>query len=400
MNILFFNDIPFNPSYGGIERVTDTITKGLLLLGKGYKIYYLFYKVYDRKILEYNFPAPIFEMPFENGFYNKKNLDYYLAILEKNDIDIVVNQRGGYNWANDALKLTRTSKVVSVVHSKIDFVISQSIAVHKVYNGTNFLEKFKCAIKRIFPLLLEKYVKNKIYDDLQCHYKELQLISDAVVFLSRKDAESIKLYTDVSGTLIYSIPNPNTFALQDVNYSIKSKVILYVGRLDSIEKAPLRLLQIWRKLYKKHEEWKLIIVGDGEDRDNMTSYVKKHKLPRVSFEGCVKNVEEYYKTASIVCLTSNYEGWGMSLTEGMSYGCVPFTFNNYGAAYDIIDDGVNGCIIEAFNLDEYAVRLSELMLDANRLITMGKSAQEKVEMFSVQNIVKEWESLFNKITAC
>ena len=40
----------------------------------------------------------------------------------------------------------------------------------------------------------------------------------------------------------------------------------------------------------------------------------------------------------------------MTLTEGMSFGCIPFTFDNYGAASEIIDDGVNGCFIPSFDL--------------------------------------------------
>ena len=398
MNILFFNDVPFNPSYGGIERVTDTITKGLLLLGKGYNVYYLFYKVYDRSLLEYNFPAQILEMPYEHGFYNPKNLDYYFRIINEYDIDIVVNQRGGYNWANNAMLLTNTSKVISVVHSKVDFVICQSIMMHKVNNKGGIIRKIKWAIKNICPFLLEKYVKFKLLNDLQNHYNELLHISDAVVLLSKKDVESLKSYVDISSkALVCSIPNPNTFTLSDANYSIKKNVILYVGRLDSIEKAPIRMLQIWRKLYRRHEEWELVIVGNGDDHDNMVSYVKKYNLPRVSFEGCRKNVEDYYKSASIVCLTSNYEGWGMSLTEGMTYGCVPVTFNNYGAAYDIIDDGINGCIIKAYDLTEYALRLSELMSDKNKLIEMGKHAHEKVNNFSIENVVGQWHTLFNKL---
>ena len=99
-------------------------------------------------------------------------------------------------------------------------------------------------------------------------------------------------------------------------------------------------------------------------------------------------------TASFVCLTSFYEGWGMSLTEGMSYGCIPFTFNNYGAASDIIDDDINGCLIKTFDEKDYANRLSELMSDENKRQEMSRAAIEKVKSFSVEKIVDKWESLF------
>ena len=129
----------------------------------------------------------------------------------------------------------------------------------------------------------------------------------------------------------------------------------------------------------------------------MRNYVKVHCLNNVFFEGRQSDVTQYYKEASFVCLTSNFEGWGMALTEGMQYGCIPFTFNNYGAAYDIIDDGINGCLIPAFDLRKYANRLSVLMSDENKRIKMSKSVVEKVCLFSVKNVVDRWEELFRSL---
>ena len=48
MNILFVNDIPFNPIGGGLERVTDSLSKELVK--RGYTIYYLCDKVRDSKL--------------------------------------------------------------------------------------------------------------------------------------------------------------------------------------------------------------------------------------------------------------------------------------------------------------------------------------------------------------
>ena len=108
-------------------------------------------------------------------------------------------------------------------------------------------------------------------------------------------------------------------------------------------------------------------------------------------------MENYYKKASFICLTSFYEGWGMSLTEGMQYGCIPFTFDNYGAASDIIDDNINGCLVDAFDEKEYANRLSHLMNDDDKRLEMSRAAIEKVKLFSAENIVDKWEKLFEKV---
>ena len=87
----------------------------------------------------------------------------------------------------------------------------------------------------------------------------------------------------------------------------------------------------------------------------------------------------------------------MALTEGAQYGCLPFTFDNYGAAFDIIDDDINGCLIPAYDIKKYASRLSELMLDNDRRLKMAKAASEKVKQFSVENVTDKWEELFKSL---
>ena len=88
----------------------------------------------------------------------------------------------------------------------------------------------------------------------------------------------------------------------------------------------------------------------------------------------------------------------MTLTEGMQWGCIPITFNSYAAAADIIDDGINGCLITPFNLREYATRLSELMRDENKRYVMSLAAQAKSRKFDVSNICVKWQALLTELT--
>lgn len=167
--------------------------------------------------------------------------------------------------------------------------------------------------------------------------------------------------------------------------------------MSNSEKNPMRLLYIWEKLYSRHLDWTLCFVGDGGAKHEMMDYVVKNKIERVLFEGRSSNVETYYKRASFICLTSDFEGWGMTLTEGMGYGCIPFTFNNHGAAEDIIDDAKNGCLIPPYNLTLYSERLSELMNDENKRRAKAIAAHEKVQNFNVCNIIPKWISLIEEI---
>lgn len=396
MNILFVSDSPFNPILGGLERVTDVLARELQ--NRGHTINYLCGKIKpDKKcLLDYKYPCDLYQLPNWGLFDNQTNSEYYKNLQSNLNVDIVINQRGLGGWFNDLLPITH-AKLISVVHSTPDCYI-QLFLNQLIELTVPPHVKLKKMIKRTFFALLSYYWKKKALVDLRNKYKELADYSDIIVTLSKKDVSMIENLIDGSHkAFITSIGNPNTFNATCVLHEPKKKIVLYVGRFAELEKSPCRLLKVWKYLHKKHPDWQLKFVGDGEDRVKMQKYTREKHLSNVYFEGQQTDVAKYYKDASFVCLTSNFEGWGMSLTEGMQYGCIPFTFNNYGAAHEIIDDGINGCLIPAFNLKEYASRMSQLMSDDDLRTKMSQAAMEKVKMFSVEKIADKWEKLFTSL---
>lgn len=398
IKILFVNERPFNPILGGIERVTDVITKALLTKGQ-YSVYYLCGKINkkDQDILNYDFPAILYTLPEEGLFTSEKNIEFYRDLLNKLNIDIVINQRGLNGGFNRILTIGNVKKI-SVLHSKPNSQINHNIARILLFSNEP-KEQIKKYIKTLlYPFFYYRaIIKAKIY--LRKAYGKLVENSDAIVLLSDKDkTEFLSNEIDIKNKILCGIPNPNGLIVEDsIPLEDKEKIVLYVGRLDQFEKNVLSLIKIWDLLYKKFPQWKMVLVGDGPDRARILEYLKKNKIKNVYLEGSKSNVSEYYKKASFICLTSFYEGWGMSLTEGMQYGCIPFTFNNYGAASDIIEDGVNGCLIKAYDIKEYSNRLCELMRDENKRSIMSKSALKKVESFSVEQVVAKWEKLFESL---
>lgn len=397
MNVLFLANNPFNPKYGGVGRVTDILVKAFVKT-KGYNIFYLCPKVLNRDMLDYVFPAKLFELPNAGNYDELGNKKFLLNLFEEYKIDIVVNQEGAFLTEIDFLEgLKQRCPVISVLHTSVDALYEHSQYEHRYANSRSFQKYIINNIKIVFWPLVKKMIKRNVTFRLKNHYNKLQRCSDAIVLLSDSYIPKFKEYVVDSTVAITAIPNPNTFDVQEIDYSIKEKIVLYVGRLNLADKNPIRLLQIWRELQNSHPDWRLVLVGGGPEEIALQKYIEKYQLRNVSLEGASQNVKDYYRRSSIVCLVSNYEGWGMTLTEGMTYGCVPFTFGNYGAAYDIIDDGVNGCIIPAFDIKHYARRLSEIMSDENKRLTMGQAAQDKVKQFSAENIVEQWDRLFNSL---
>ena len=396
MNILFVNNIPFNPIGGGIERVTDILTRELLK--RGYTVYYLCARVpeSERHLLDYTFPVKLYQLP-EYGLFNKEeNIEFYRQLQTELNIDVVVNQRGAWGLFNDLLSISK-APILSVIHSIPDCGVTISLS--------NLIERtvppFACVkkiVKKAFAPIILLYWRNALARILSVKYNELALYSNSIITLSERYINILSRFINVlHQAKLVSIPNPTTFSIADTSFELKEKIVLYVGRLEKDEKEPMRLIKIWEYLDSRFPNWQLKIVGEGAEKKKMQEYVMSHNLKNVFFEGRQSDVSHFYNKASFICLTSNFEGWGMTLTEGMQYGCIPFTFNNYGAAYDIIDDGVNGCLIPAFDLKKYANRLSELMSDDKKRLNMSKAAAEKVKVFSVEKVVDKWEMLFKSL---
>lgn len=394
MNILFINDIPFNPNYGGIERVTDSIVR--IMVSRGYNIYYLCGKVCDKRMLDYDFPVTVVTMPDDGLFSSKKNQEFYVSFIKNKKIDIVVNQRGLESDFNASLLDLSEVKFISVVHST-----PMAYMYAAIYSCLLPSNSVKDRIKNFIKFALQpiyRQQKIRVHKRWQKrHYEELVCKSDAVVLLSeqyKRDFVFCKANVDLEK--IVAIPNPNSFPKQKVDFNIKKNIILFSGRL-SPEKNPMALLMAWKMLYNQLPAWELWFVGDGDQYNNMSEYITKNNLERVTLCGRRSNMIDYYHQAKIVCLTSYYEGYGMALTEGMQCGCVPVAFNSYAAASDIIDDGVNGILVTPFKIKELSGALYKLANDDVLLKQYAKAAYEKTSQFDITVVVDKWEQTLQSI---
>ena len=179
----------------------------------------------------------------------------------------------------------------------------------------------------------------------------------------------------------------------------KKKELLFVGRMSFFEKRPDYLLRVWAKLEKRFPAWSLRFVGDGDYLPALKELAGTLGLERVRFEGFQKP-EPYYREASIFCLTSVYESFGNVLVEAAAFGCVPVAFDSFAAARDIIDDGENGRLVPAFDLDAYAETLARLMSDDALRERLAKNALAQIPAkFSPEKIGDMWEALFRKLLA-
>ena len=193
-----------------------------------------------------------------------------------------------------------------------------------------------------------------------------------------------------------AIFNPLTL-INDGNEIIrKEKKILFVGRIEFGTKRVDLLLKIWDKLSRLNPDWSLHIVGTGSDYEEMKSIIRNKKIPNVFIHGR-KDPTELYKKSSILCLTSSYEGFGLVLTEAMTFGTIPFAFNSYASAGDIISNEKDGYLITPFDIEEYSSKIQLLINNENLRNQISRQALLKSNTFHIDKISKQWVQLFNMI---
>ena len=186
--------------------------------------------------------------------------------------------------------------------------------------------------------------------------------------------------------------------VQDVTYD-KEKIIMFCGRLENTSKRIDRLLRIWGKIQHQLPDYRLLIVGDGEYRKDMKRQIAREKLERVDMVGRHPNVEPFYRKASIVCLTSQTEGWPLCMTEAQAHGCIPVAFGCTAGIRDILSpSGTNGFIVSPFDEEEYANTLLHIanMSESERNAIRQNAVAKRAE-YAPEVLMKKWEVLFDKL---
>ena len=374
-NILFCYRNNMNPEQGGVQKVADLLAK--FFISNGNKVYYLIYE--NSACDNYKYPVPIYYLP-DIKFFSRINLNYYHQLLNDLSIDIVINHDASNRRSVFFLNTGNASSIkISFHHNDPTMRFNDN----NVYNSI---------VKKYMPAFLIKAYK------LYKTRKEINFLiskSSKVVLLSKAFINKISEQTGINSDKLTAISNPILIA-SDNTFPKKRNQILFAGRIELKQKRPDILLLIWNKIFNLFPDWELIILGDGPDKNYIQQSSKEMGLKNISFKGFV-NPEPYYHEASIICMTSDYEGFGMVLIEAMQYGVVPVTFNNWASLTDIIIDNETGLLVPAGDIENYIVKLKEMMRNKELRNTMGMNAIKLVKKFDINSIGKEWLNLFDEL---
>lgn len=145
--------------------------------------------------------------------------------------------------------------------------------------------------------------------------------------------------------------------------------------------------------------WHVDVYGRGTNA-HLLEKAKKQNISfnQLCFKGESHNIEREYLTADFLILSSRTEGFGMVLTEAMSYGlpCIAFDCPN-GPRY-IIDDGENGFLVDPENTSKLGEAITKMIrLSNSQKAKFSNNSQKTSQKYAIKHIGKRWNELFQNL---
>ncbi|MCB4838997.1 glycosyltransferase family 4 protein, partial [Proteus mirabilis] len=214
-----------------------------------------------------------------------------------------------------------------------------------------------------------------------------------IIVLTHKDKILWEKYT-YGKAKITIINNPSTFKKQSTLPLIKNKTVISIGRLEP-QKGFDKLINIWEKSELKDYGWKLFIVGNGKEYNNLLSLISEKNLNNnIKILPPTKNINKIYKSASIYCMTSRFEGMPLVLLEALSFNLPLIAYDCNTGPSEIITSDENGLLIENTNTEHYISALSKLALNESYYNQVTSNILIK-NYFSIDKIITEWVNNFD-----
>ena len=115
--------------------------------------------------------------------------------------------------------------------------------------------------------------------------------------------------------------------------------------------------------------------------------------------GRTKSILQWYSAADIYVLSSLYEGFPNTLLEAMSSGLPCISVDCDTGPGDIINHDVNGFLVPEYDQNGFVDTLCMLMKNADKRKEISTNAVEVNHTYSIQNISRSWENLFEELTS-
>ena len=248
------------------------------------------------------------------------------------------------------------------------------------------------------PVIIEEHNNPKLARKMPQPWRGLQFftyhrLAKYIVLLTK---DLLPAYPKYLHDKIVYIPNPLNIPKnlpQSEEIILKQPCIVSMGSLRDIKGFDL-LIKAFSIVVKKHPHWNLIILGEGSERENLTKLVEEFGIEKnIDMPGRITEPYGILKNADIYVLSSRSEAFPVALCEAMGLGLPCISFDCPTGPSLIIDDQVNGLLVEYLNVEALANAMIILIEDSVLREKFSSEAIKINESLNIDVIMKQWESL-------
>lgn len=355
---------------GGMQRAVSNITQAL---GDEYEFHVAYFGT-ENPGYKYNAMMHDFKIPGslnDNFFLKIKKYFNKLSVLRnfvnKNRIDKVISFGESANLLN-LLSKHNSKKILSV-----------RVAINEGL-GTGIYANISKILINIF-------------------YKQ----ADLIIPVSKKLAEDCR---KIVGKKVPICHIPNMYPIDEIRrkseeelpkefkYLENENYIINVGSL-CYQKGQDLLIKAYSKLDDIKDNYKLVLVGRGPDKDKLVNLTNELGLKdRVIFIDFQNNPYPFIKHAEIFVLSSRYEGFPNVLIEAMICGTPVVSFDCPTGPNEIIDNEVDGILVSSIDETKLSYSIQNLVCNQKNIIKLKNNLNNKVDKYSFDNIVNKWRNVF------
>ncbi len=226
--------------------------------------------------------------------------------------------------------------------------------------------------------------------------------SDAITTVSdylRRETQRL-LAVDRPIDVIYNFfaPRPPRRSRQEVRDElgvIDETLLIHSSNLRPVKRIDLLLESVAR--VRPRESVKLVILA-GDSFAPFADDLRRLNLEdRVVVIDRANDVEEYLQAADLGVYTSESESFGLSILEGMCFGC-PSVATRVGGIPEVVDDAVTGRLVPLGDVAAFTEAIESLVRNPEQRAAMGAAARETARRrFAAEVIVPHYESLYQRV---
>lgn len=232
--------------------------------------------------------------------------------------------------------------------------------------------------------------------------KRLKNYDKIVTICDEMKKETIELYPFLEDKIV-RIYNPfNFYRIKTLSENIEEitneqnklyedDYFISVMRLTTKQKDFFTLLKAYKKLIKSGRKEKLLIFGDGPDKNQIEKMIKELNLEKKALlMGSVKNPYPWIKNAKLFVHSSKYEGLPTVLIEAMILRKVIVSSDCPTGPKEILDNGKCGVLVKVGDVEDLVRCIEYGIKNKNEYL---RKLERRVEEFNSKNVIKEYEKI-------